>query len=137
MFAGRSIVSSVLRRAVVSTSSSRSFIVPVLSVIKNVNQPKIAASIFSRGYMTSGILSMNDDASEGAPRPKMTPATEPDGSRASLFIGNLDFSITEQALLDMCDGVLGPNIATRARVAVDRESGIHLTERLVAESSVA
>lgn len=74
---------------------------------------------------------MNDDASEDAPKPRMTPATEPDGSRASLFIGNLDFSITEQALLDMCDGVLGPNIATRARVAIDRDSGIHLSETLV------
>ena len=75
--------------------------------------------------MTSGILSVSDDAADSAPKPRMQPARNTDGSRASLFIGNLDFSITEQALLDMCEGVLGPNIATRARVAVDRESGTH------------
>jgi RNA recognition motif-containing protein len=125
MFAGRSIVSSVLRRAVVSTSSSRSFIVPALSLIKNAYQPKIVTSIASRSFMTSGILSVSDDAADSAPKPRMQPARNTDGSRASLFIGNLDFSITEQALLDMCEGVLGPNIATRARVAVDRESGTH------------
>ena len=125
MFAGRSLVSSVLRRAVVSTSSSRSFIVPALSLIKNAYQPKIVTSIASRSFMTSGILSVSDDAADSAPKPRMQPARNTDGSRASLFIGNLDFSITEQALLDMCEGVLGPNIATRARVAVDRESGTH------------
>jgi hypothetical protein len=136
MFAGRSVVSSVLRRSVVSTSSSRSFVVPVLSVFKNVNQPKIVTSIFSRGYITSGILSVNDDASEGVPKPRMQPATSPDGTRSSLFIGNLDFSITEQALLDMCEGVLGPDIATRARVAVDRESGTYSIKNVVVKISV-
>lgn len=136
MFAGRSIVSSVLRRAVVSTSSSRTFVVPVLSVLKNVCQPRILTSIVTRGYMTSGILSMSVDPSDNTPKPRMQPAANPDAIKSSLFIGNLDFAITEQSLLDMCEGILGPDIATRARVAVDRDTGNFMAGRLVVESSV-
>lgn len=56
-------------------------------------------------------------------KPKMIPATVPDAERSSVFIGNLDFSITEQSILDMCEGILGPQIATRVRVAIDRDTG--------------
>ena len=67
----------------------------------------------------------------------MTPATTPDASKSSVFIGNLDFAITDQSILDMCEALLGPRIATRVRVATDRDTGtrslsdniVHLTER--------
>ena len=45
------------------------------------------------------------------------------GGKCSLFIGNLDFTITEDQIMEMCDGILGPRMAQKARIAVDRETG--------------
>ena len=57
---------------------------------------------------------------------KMTPITDSSVfSRSSIFVGNLDFSVTEQSILERLEEVLGPNIALRARIAVDRETGTY------------
>ena len=55
----------------------------------------------------------------------MTPATKPDAVKSSIFIGNLDFAVTDQSIMDMCEALLGPRIAIRVRVATDRDTGMH------------
>lgn len=50
-------------------------------------------------------------------------ASSNSGGKCSLFIGNLDFTITEDQIMEMCDGILGPKMAQKARIAVDRETG--------------
>lgn len=56
---------------------------------------------------------------------RMNPATTPDAVRSSIFIGNLDFANTDHTIMDLCEDLLGPGIALRTRVAIDRETGTH------------
>ena len=44
-------------------------------------------------------------------------------SRSSIFVGNLDFSITSEQILEMCEGLMGPGAALSCRIAVDRDLG--------------
>jgi hypothetical protein len=56
---------------------------------------------------------------------KMTPVADKSiYSRSSIFIGNLDFTVTEQGIMERLEEVLGPDIALRARIAVDRDTGM-------------
>lgn len=55
----------------------------------------------------------------------MSPATAPDAVKSSIFLGNLDFANTDHTIMDLCEDLLGPGIALRARVATDRETGTH------------
>lgn len=127
---GSFIVSSALRRAVASCSVVRSVCVPAVANFKNANQVKISATILSRNFMSSGI-SLNEEEKDYVafvPQKvfKMTPITDSSVfSRSSIFVGNLDFSVTEQSILERLEEVLGPNIALRARIAVDRETGTY------------
>lgn len=80
--------------------------------------------------MSSGISSNEEGNDYVAFVPKkvfkMTPITDSSVfSRSSIFVGNLDFSVTEQSILERLEEVLGPNIALRARIAVDRETGTY------------
>lgn len=42
----------------------------------------------------------------------------------SCFIGNLDFAVTQEDILTLCNNLLGEGVATRVRLASDRETGI-------------
>ena len=55
-----------------------------------------------------------------APRRERGPQTPPD---QSIFIGNLDFSVTDTEILAMCNDILGEGVVTKVRLAVDRETG--------------
>jgi len=62
------------------------------------------------------------DISEPRPdRPKKTPQEN------SVFIGNLDFSVSEDQIMDMCNDLLGAGLATKVRLVTDRETGMHST----------
>jgi len=54
------------------------------------------------------------------PRPER-PAKTPQEN--SVFIGNLDFSVSEAEIMDMCNDILGPGSASRVRLVTDRETG--------------
>lgn len=41
----------------------------------------------------------------------------------SCFIGNLDFSVTQEDIVRLCDELLGEGVATRVRLATDKETG--------------
>ena len=45
------------------------------------------------------------------------------GLKHSVFIGNLDFGVSEDQILEMCDGVLGAGQALKVRISIDRDSG--------------
>jgi hypothetical protein len=60
------------------------------------------------------------DLSEPLPeRPKM----ERSPQENSVFIGNLDFSVREDQIMDMCNDLVGPNTVNKVRLPVDRETG--------------
>mmetsp|Transcript_12326 Transcript_12326/g.16938 ORF Transcript_12326/g.16938 Transcript_12326/m.16938 type:complete len:349 (+) Transcript_12326:44-1090(+) len=60
------------------------------------------------------------DLSEPRPeRPKIERAPQEN----SVFIGNLDFSVREDQILDMCNDLVGPNTVNKVRLPVDRETG--------------
>ena len=42
----------------------------------------------------------------------------------SVFIGNLDFSVSESEIMDMCNDILGAGSASRVRLVTDRETGV-------------
>lgn len=44
-------------------------------------------------------------------------------SENSCFIGNLDFGVTEEMVLDLCNNKLGTGVVSRVRLAIDRETG--------------
>lgn len=48
---------------------------------------------------------------------------ESNPQETSCFIGNLDFSITEGDILTLCNKLLGEGVATRVRLALDKETG--------------
>lgn len=126
---GSLIVSSALRRAVLSCNVARSACAPAVANFKNVNQIKISSNILSRNFMSSGISSNEEERDYVAFVPKkvfkMTPVADKSiYSRSSIFIGNLDFTVTEQGIMERLEEVLGPDIALRARIAVDRDTGM-------------
>lgn len=41
----------------------------------------------------------------------------------SVFIGNLDFSVTDSEILAMCNDILGEDVVTKVRLAIDRDTG--------------
>ena len=92
--------------------------------------------------MSSGILSNEEDRDYVAFVPKkvfkMKPVTDQSiFTRSSIFIGNLDFSVTEQGILERLEEVLGPDIALIARIAVDRDTGMYtLTSRKPADVGI-
>ena len=57
---------------------------------------------------------------EGAPRTPRGPLIPAD---RSVFIGNLDFSVTDTEILAMCNDILGEGMAVNVRLATDRETG--------------
>lgn len=57
------------------------------------------------------------DVSEPLPPREKTPQEN------SIFIGNLDFTVTEEQLQDMCDDLLGPGLVEKVRIAIDRATG--------------
>lgn len=65
------------------------------------------------------------------PRPER-PAKTPQEN--SVFIGNLDFSVSEAEILDMCNDILGPGSVTRVRLVTDRETGMLICKIRVLES---
>lgn len=44
-------------------------------------------------------------------------------ANASVFVGNLDFTITSEMILEVCEGLMGPDAALKCRVATDRDTG--------------
>jgi nucleolin len=44
-------------------------------------------------------------------------------SENSVFLGNLDFSVTEDTIKEMCNDVLGEGCVVRVRIATDRDTG--------------
>ena len=83
MFTGRVIVKSVLRRAVVACSVSKTVVVPSVAIFKNVNTSR--TSTF-RSFMTSAV------ASKGT----------------SVYVGNLPFDLDEVKLTALLgDSVTG------------------------------
>ncbi|KAJ1428050.1 hypothetical protein B484DRAFT_396974, partial [Ochromonadaceae sp. CCMP2298] len=56
------------------------------------------------------------------PRPER-PRSDRPPQENSVFIGNLDFSVGEEQILEMCNDILGDGIASRVRLATDRETG--------------
>jgi RNA recognition motif-containing protein len=64
------------------------------------------------------------------PRPER-PAKTPQEN--SVFIGNLDFSVSEGEILDMCNDILGPGSVTRVRLVTDRETGMFICKIRVLE----
>jgi len=57
---------------------------------------------------------------EAAPRTPRGPLIPAD---RSVFIGNLDFSVTDSEILAMCNDILGEGMAVNVRLAIDRETG--------------
>jgi len=55
-------------------------------------------------------------------RPPMAPADQ------SVFIGNLDFSVTDAEILAMCNDILGEGVVSKVRLATDRETGTYETQ---------
>jgi nucleolin len=41
----------------------------------------------------------------------------------SIFMGNLDFSVQDGDVQDLCDEMLGPGVVKRVRIATDRDTG--------------
>jgi nucleolin len=41
----------------------------------------------------------------------------------SMYIGNLDFSVTDSQILEMCNDLLGDGIAKKVRLLTDRDTG--------------
>lgn len=41
----------------------------------------------------------------------------------SCFIGNLDFTVTQEDIMQLCNSKLGNGVATRVRLATDKETG--------------
>jgi RNA recognition motif-containing protein len=56
------------------------------------------------------------------PRPERPRSDRPPQDN-SVFIGNLDFSVGEDQILEMCNDILGDGVASRVRLATDRETG--------------
>mmetsp|Transcript_19008 Transcript_19008/g.31815 ORF Transcript_19008/g.31815 Transcript_19008/m.31815 type:complete len:361 (+) Transcript_19008:47-1129(+) len=56
------------------------------------------------------------------PRP-VRPRGDRPPQENSIFIGNLDFSIAEEQVLEMCNDILGEGVTTRVRLATDRDTG--------------
>lgn len=52
--------------------------------------------------------------------------TERPPKENSCFIGNLDFSVSEGELMELCNERLGNGVATKVRLATDRETGTRL-----------
>ena len=50
----------------------------------------------------------------------------PNTRENSVFIGNLDFSVTEDEIRDMCNDILGESVVSRIRLATDRETGMSI-----------
>ena len=88
MFAGRIIVKSVLRRAAVNSSISRSLLVPSAAIFQNAIVSRESTSCYSRNFMTSRIVS--------------APPSKP----KSLFVGNLPFELDETDVIE----ILGSSI---------------------------
>jgi nucleolin len=42
----------------------------------------------------------------------------------SVFIGNLNFEVTQEAVAEMCNDLLGDGVAQRVRLLTDRDSGV-------------
>ena len=41
----------------------------------------------------------------------------------SVYVGNLDFTVTEEQIMEMCNDLLGPGVASKARILIDRDTG--------------
>jgi RNA recognition motif-containing protein len=54
---------------------------------------------------------------EVRPKPERPPQEN------SCFVGNLDFSVSDEQVLDLCNSVLGEGKVVKVRLAVDRETG--------------
>lgn len=61
-----------------------------------------------------------------AERPKMERAPQEN----SVFIGNLDFAVQEEQLIEMCNDLVGADTVTKVRLAVDRDTGITIASAL-------
>lgn len=55
-----------------------------------------------------------------APRRERAPLAPAD---QSIFIGNLDFSVTDSEILSMCNDILGEGVVSKVRLAIDRDTG--------------
>lgn len=118
MFRGRLLVKSVLKRAVVTSSISGAFVLPAVTISQNVNNlPRVSIDFKTRSFVSSKVVNevvVNDPPS--GPSPNLV-------GRSSIFVGNLDFSVTEDQIMEMCYGMLGPKKALMARIAIDRDTG--------------
>ena len=62
------------------------------------------------------------DNSRGDSRGERPPRVQP-SSENSIFVGNLDFSVSDQMIQEMCENVLGAGEVKKVRIAMDRETG--------------
>lgn len=82
MFAGRVIVKNVLKRAVVTCTVTRTFVVPAVALFQNVNVARVSAnSASTRSFMTSPVVS----AEKGT----------------SVYVGNIPFDLDEKKLTEL------------------------------------
>jgi hypothetical protein len=58
-----------------------------------------------------------------AERPKLERAPQEN----SVFIGNLDFAVQDEQLIEMCSDLVGPDSVARVRLATDRDTGTATT----------
>lgn len=51
------------------------------------------------------------------------PARKQTPQENSIFVGNIDFAVTQDQIMEMCNDLLGPGKAQRVRLVTDRETG--------------
>ena len=73
----------------------------------------------SSGLQVGGREAKVDLSEPRAERPKL----ERTPQENSVFIGNLDFAVQEEQLIEMCSDLVGPDTVMRVRLAADRDTG--------------
>lgn len=107
-----------------TTSKSRGF-----GYINFASQEEAESAVSKLAGMSIDDREVKVDLS--VPREQRPPRTEaPRRERApmapadqSIFIGNLDFSVTDVEILSMCNDILGEGLVSKVRLSVDRETG--------------
>ena len=73
----------------------------------------------SAGLQFGGRDAKVDLSEPRAERPKFEKVPQEN----SVFIGNLDFAVQDEQLIEMCNDLVGPDAVARVRLATDRDTG--------------
>jgi polyadenylate-binding protein len=87
----------------------------------NEESEAVAALEQLKGLQVAG-REVKIDLSSSQQRPER-PRFEKTPQENSVFIGNLNFDVTNEAVIEMCNDLLGEGVAQRVRLLTDRESG--------------